>query len=98
MLLMLRKNWQGKSFHRRAGGEVLEFEPGEPLEVDGELLVALAPDVGRALVPVAKDKRGKIRVPDDAEELAAQIRANPRAYIEAEPAPRRRRGNATETA
>jgi len=66
-LVMLKKNWQNATFRRAlrdgAGnvtGELI-FPRGEPVEVPPEHLRVIAGDLGKALVPIELDERGRVR-------------------------------------
>lgn len=62
--LMLKPRWPG-NFRRTilVGGEskVIEFHPGDPVEVTDEEFAALAPDIGVAVFEVERDEKGRPR-------------------------------------
>lgn len=55
-MLMLKRDWPG-AFRRTVNGQRLSFLPGEPVDLPEEQKLALAEDIGPALVPC--DEQGK---------------------------------------
>jgi hypothetical protein len=59
--VMCKRSW-GSTFNRTINGNRKSFPPGEPVELANKEIESIADDLGKALVPVEQDERGKWRV------------------------------------
>lgn len=75
--VMLKPNWPG-GFRRtiKVGDEskVLEFAPGEPVEVTAEELKALKADIGVSIFEIERDEKGRPRY---IESVATEVAPDP---------------------
>jgi hypothetical protein len=75
--VMLQKTWPG-NFRRtittksRGGKEArrtLEFIPGVPVDLTGDEVSALMPDIGVSLLPIELDEKARPRIIEDAVDI-----------------------------
>lgn len=90
--VMLKPGWPG-TFHRTlrtpaGGSRAVEFGAGQPIELSDAEVASVLPDLGRALVPVNLDEKGRPRVVElQAEDLADLQASRPAPAPPLPPAP-----------